>query len=237
MNKEVMKQALMALEMFAYYFPDMPKEYNDYPIEALKEAINQEICELNVKDFIKMVEGKEDLFGRPIWWTQWPNDNKKETKNMIEKNLEIYSKSQIVKALNYAEEMRQKYIQDYEESLNQGKVEFGCKTHPDAPHGFVREASYVEGGYVCECELWELPEQDEPVAEVVEGDDFSKQVIGINNWRTLSNGTKLYTKPQRKPLTMTELSKIFASIPNVPFDGEWHLELVRAIESAHGIKE
>ena len=80
-------------------------------------------------------------------------------------------------------------------------------------------------------------EQDEPVAEVVEGDDFSKQVIGIGNWRTLSNGTKLYTTPQRKPLTMTELSKIFASIPNVPFDGEWHLELVRAIEAAHGIKE
>ena len=48
----------------------------------------------------------------------------------------------------------------------------------------------------------------------------------------------LYTTPQpRKPLTMTELSKIFASIPSVPFDGEWHLELVRAIEAAHGIKE
>ena len=48
----------------------------------------------------------------------------------------------------------------------------------------------------------------------------------------------LYTTPQkRKTLTMTELSKIFASIPNVSFDGEWHLELVRAIEAAHGIKE
>ena len=45
------------------------------------------------------------------------------------------------------------------------------------------------------------------------------------------------TPPQRKPLTLHELSKIFASIPSIPFDGEWQLELARAIEAAHGIKE
>ena len=43
--------------------------------------------------------------------------------------------------------------------------------------------------------------------------------------------------PQRKPLTLHELSKIFASIPSIPFDGEWQLELVRAVEAAHNIKE
>jgi hypothetical protein len=30
-----------------------------------------------------------------------------------------------------------------------------CKTHPDAPHGFLRNASHSEGRYVCECEHWE----------------------------------------------------------------------------------
>ncbi len=30
-----------------------------------------------------------------------------------------------------------------------------CKTHPDAPHGFARNASHNEGRYVCECEHWE----------------------------------------------------------------------------------
>ena len=45
------------------------------------------------------------------------------------------------------------------------------------------------------------------------------------------------TPPQRKPLTLHELSKIFASIPSIPFDGEWQLELSRAIEAAHNIKE
>jgi hypothetical protein len=34
-----------------------------------------------------------------------------------------------------------------------------CKTHPDAPHGFLRNASHNEGRYVCECELWEDVEQ------------------------------------------------------------------------------
>ena len=45
------------------------------------------------------------------------------------------------------------------------------------------------------------------------------------------------TPPQRKPLSLHELSKIFASIPSIPFDGDWQLELVRAIEVAHNIKE
>jgi len=36
-----------------------------------------------------------------------------------------------------------------------------CKDHPDAPHGFDRNASHNEGRYVCECEGWE-PENEEP---------------------------------------------------------------------------
>jgi hypothetical protein len=29
-----------------------------------------------------------------------------------------------------------------------------CKDHPDAPHGFMRDASHSAGRYVCECEFW-----------------------------------------------------------------------------------
>lgn len=32
-----------------------------------------------------------------------------------------------------------------------------CKTHPDAPHSFMRDASHSAGRYVCECESWEPP--------------------------------------------------------------------------------
>ena len=33
--------------------------------------------------------------------------------------------------------------------------EVPCKTHPDAPHGFDRNASHSADRYVCECEGWE----------------------------------------------------------------------------------
>jgi hypothetical protein len=36
--------------------------------------------------------------------------------------------------------------------------EVPCKTHPDAPHGFDRNASHSADRYVCECEGWEPPE-------------------------------------------------------------------------------
>ena len=33
-------------------------------------------------------------------------------------------------------------------------VEHKCSDHPDAPHGFDRNASHNAGHYVCECEGW-----------------------------------------------------------------------------------
>lgn len=33
--------------------------------------------------------------------------------------------------------------------------EVPCNEHPDAPHGFMRDASHSAGRYVCECEFWE----------------------------------------------------------------------------------
>ena len=36
-----------------------------------------------------------------------------------------------------------------------------CKFHPDAPHGFDRNASHSEDRYVCECEYWEPPPERE----------------------------------------------------------------------------
>ena len=43
------------------------------------------------------------------------------------------------------------------------KAERKCSSHPDAPHGFDRDASHNLDRYVCECEGWDPPEQ-EPVA-------------------------------------------------------------------------
>ena len=44
--------------------------------------------------------------------------------------------------------------------------EIECKTHPDAPHGFVRNASHTEDRLVCECEYWEEPEVNERIKQL-----------------------------------------------------------------------
>ena len=35
-----------------------------------------------------------------------------------------------------------------------------CSKHPDAPHGFCRDASHSADRYVCECEEWEPPSKE-----------------------------------------------------------------------------
>ena len=42
------------------------------------------------------------------------------------------------------------------------ETEVPCKTHPDAPHGFLRNASHTEDRYVCECEYWTPPSSKKP---------------------------------------------------------------------------
>lgn len=38
--------------------------------------------------------------------------------------------------------------------------EVPCKTHPDAPHGFDRNASHSADRYVCECGGWKPPKRE-----------------------------------------------------------------------------
>ena len=62
-----------------------------------------------------------------------------------------------------------------------------CNPHPDAPHGFLRDASHNEGRYVCECESWEPPKRewvgltDEEVYQAESGcwflDEFDKTLF------------------------------------------------------------
>lgn len=70
--------------------------------------------------------------------------------------------------------------------------EVPCKDHPDAPHGFCRDASHSYDRYVCECEFWE-PEENkiytqaeleaavlaerEAIAKVCESWDFNAQSL------------------------------------------------------------
>ena len=46
--------------------------------------------------------------------------------------------------------------------------EVPCKTHPDAPHGFLRNESLTQNRYVCECEYWDPEELREITKEEYE---------------------------------------------------------------------
>ena len=52
--------------------------------------------------------------------------------------------------------------------------EVSCKTHPDAPHGFLRNASHNADRYVCECEHWEEPKMREPIAWLNPDPDYEQ---------------------------------------------------------------
>jgi len=43
--------------------------------KAIAELESQELKQVTVKDFVHIVEGKEDLIGRPVYFAQWPNGN------------------------------------------------------------------------------------------------------------------------------------------------------------------
>ena len=50
-----------------------------------------------------------------------------------------------------------------------------CKTHPDAPHGFDRNASHSADRYVCECEGWEPVDKVDMLEKRVNKSDKSIQ--------------------------------------------------------------
>ena len=51
--------------------------------------------------------------------------------------------------------------------------EMKCNPHPNAPHGFLRQASHDAGRYVCECEWWS--EKDYELATLEEAEEFAEK--------------------------------------------------------------
>lgn len=45
--------------------------------------------------------------------------------------------------------------------------EVKCNPHPDAPHGFCRNASHSADRYVCECESWTPPDEIQACKEAL----------------------------------------------------------------------
>ena len=60
--------------------------------------------------------------------------------------------------------------------------EIECKTHPNAPHGFVRNASHTEDRYVCDCEYWEEPKVNERIRLLALEAGYTKDMFGVGHW-------------------------------------------------------
>ena len=79
MTQEALKLALEALEEAWYQvgtFQQTEKAIDlyDEARTAIKEALAQpEPMQVTIKDFVAVVEGKEDWVGKPVYWAQWPN--------------------------------------------------------------------------------------------------------------------------------------------------------------------
>jgi hypothetical protein len=114
--------------------------------------------------------------------------------------------------------------------------EVPCKTHPDAPHGFDRNASHSADRYVCECESWEPPEP-EPVAWGMPREDgVILDVICPEEHAREEGGytIPLYTAPPKREwvgLTDEEAKKTFEE-HNCVISADLAGILARAIEAA-----
>jgi hypothetical protein len=74
---EVLKQLVEALEWCHGGEPvgtaEAIKAGKKLIAELEKHEVSQEPVQVTIKDFVKAVEGKEDMVGRPVYWAQWPN--------------------------------------------------------------------------------------------------------------------------------------------------------------------
>ena len=112
------------------------------------------------------------------------------------------------------------------------KAEPKCNPHPDAPHGFNRDASHNLGRYVCECEGWE----PEPVAYVTGTSSGYFVVKPTDPSLVLPEKMALYSTPPKREwqwLTDEEIlntADFFGSFQYGDAQGHKRLEFARAIE-------
>ena len=121
------------------------------------------------------------------------------------------------------------------EQAPQPAQEVVCNQHPDAPHGFARDASHSEGRYVCLCESWEEEQEvssalTQPAAEAHEREAFEQWVSDSGRghllerdpvrhwykdltvtawWAAWLGRAALAQSPARQELTDTQIREVF----------------------------
>lgn len=143
------------------------------------------------------------------------------------------------------------------EALRQALEQPECNPHPDAPHGFNRDASHGLGRYVCDCEGWEpptvsqelqaMPEKTDDVAQETQPEQEpvawmysvkGKTQIDFKRYpddELVDNCivTPLYTTPPKRNwvgLTDEVIDKVAAHLDDTTIGWSTH-EFARAIEA------
>ncbi len=89
-----------------------------------------------------------------------------------------------------------------------------CKDHPDAPHGFDRNASHNADRYVCECENWE----PKPVDHVYRIETNGRPCVAWDDASEIKVGAKLYAAPREwVGLTDEDMEVLFLNEDGVRF--------------------
>jgi len=67
-----------------------------------------------------------------------------------------------------------------------------CNPNPNAPHGYLRQASHDAGRYVCECEWWD--EKNYELATLEQAQEFEEKRNCTYEWNGVSPAVNaLYT--------------------------------------------
>jgi len=118
--------------------------------------------------------------------------------------------------------------------------EIKCKTHPDAPHGFVRNASHTEDRLVCECEYWEEPKVNERIKELADQAEEYAVRVTTGDWEDGLAYQDLFNQKFAE-LIVRECMDIARTVGNISEPDDWALdrcyEIEQRIQDRFGVEE
>ena len=116
--------------------------------------------------------------------------------------------------------------------------EIECKTHPDAPHGFVRNASHTEDRLVCECEYWEEPKVNKQIHELM-SNTLDEKFAGT--WSTMDMQDLTKFSERFAELIVRECMDIARKVGNISEPDDFALdrcyEIEQRIQDRFGVEE
>ena len=168
------KQMLNDIEWYQMLVKELESELEAIAQHQILEAISSDVAKQQ-KDKQFYQSSLVDMVEQPVQGMKavsYPKDNK--WIDMVEQptRLVSYAPDKSTCTLNIDGE--EVYF-----NREQPAQEPKCSNHPDAPHGFCRDASHSAGRYVCECEGWEA-EQLAPSWQGLSDDELDEIVDSLN---------------------------------------------------------